>query len=95
MVRGRHKGAHDPLVPVAAHRWLVIRDGYSRVVEYSEIEPLTDLRVVLSEEQERRRRAGWQDCDMPPRCAFFFCDRDGERLCIGIECYLPGTRPIR
>ena len=95
MARGRHKGAHDPLTPADGPRWLVARDRHGRVVSCTELEPFADLRAVLTAERERRSREDWQCCHSPTRCAFFFCDRDSERLRVGIECYLPGTAPMR
>lgn len=94
MARGRHKGVSDPLVPVDVHRWLVARDRYSRVVACTELQPFADLRTVLITERKRRLREGWHGCEIPTRCSFFFCDRDGERLCVAIECFEPGTRPM-
>jgi hypothetical protein len=33
--------------------------------------------------------AGWACDDIGPRCTFYFCERTGERLQVGIERYDP------
>jgi hypothetical protein len=36
---------------------------------------------------DRRRCEGWAVDNIPRNCAFFFCDRQNERVCVSIECY--------
>lgn len=83
------KGTRDSLIPVAACRWLVVRDRYSVVLECLELRPSTDLRAIMLAERERRVRAGWIAGEVPRNCGFFFCERDAERLCVAIECFEP------
>jgi len=71
-------------------RWLVVRDRFSRVVEFRALPAYADLRAVVEAESERRRAGGWAVDGIPRNCAFFFCDRENERLCVSIECYEPG-----
>jgi hypothetical protein len=40
--------------------------------------------------RERLQASGWVVDDIPCNCAFFFCDRQNERVCVSIECYEPG-----
>ena len=84
----------DPLAPVNAPRWLVVRDELSQPVEALTLAPLTDLRAALLEEREARAHEGWQVDEVAPRVAFFFCTRDGSRLCVRIEAFAPGTAPL-
>jgi hypothetical protein len=44
----------------------------------------------MEAEGGRRRRKGWAVERIPLFCAFFFCDRENERVCVSIECYEPG-----
>lgn len=62
----------DPLMPVDAPRWIVLRDDLSRAVESMGLPRLTDLRAALLDERDAREREGWQVEDVPPAAAFFF-----------------------
>jgi len=86
------KGAVDSLQPVDAFRWLVLRDRCSHVTEFHELRPNTNLRAALETQRDRLSRDGWSVDSIPRNCGFFFCDRDGQRLCVSIECFEPGTR---
>ena len=90
VLMGRRRGQTDALRPVTEPRWLVIRDRFSQVVESQALGPQTDLRAVMQVEADRRRSDGWAVEDVPRNCAFFFCDRQNERVCVSIECYEPG-----
>lgn len=92
MVRRRRS---DPLMPVNEPRWLVARNGLSKVVERRMLPPGADLRAELMQERERRASKGWTVDVIPPLCGFFFCDGASERLCIAIKCYEPGVIPLR
>ena len=87
---GRRRGETDALRPVKEPRWLVVRDRFSRVIESQALGPQTDFRAVMQAEGDRRRREGCALEEVPRNCAFFFCDRDNERVCVSIECYEPG-----
>jgi hypothetical protein len=87
---GRRRGVTDALRPVNAPRWLVVRDRFSRVIESQPLGPRTDLRAAMQAEGDRRRSDGWAVEEVPRNCAFFFCDRQNERVCVSIECYEPG-----
>jgi len=90
MFMRRRRGETDALRPVNDPRWLVVRDRFSRVIESQALGPQTDLRAVMRAEGDRRRRDGWLVEDVPRNCAFLFCDRQNERVCVSIECYEPG-----
>jgi hypothetical protein len=84
----------NPLTPVNAPRWLVVRDELSRPIEALTLEPLTDLRAALHEEREARESEGWLVDEITQGVAFFFCTRAGSRYCIRIEAFAPGTAPL-
>ena len=86
----QRRGRTDPLLPVNEPRWLVIRDRFRRVLKSRTLPPNADLHRAMVEESARRRRAGWVVEDIPPYCAFFFCDLENERVCVSIECFEPG-----
>jgi hypothetical protein len=71
-------------------RWLVVRDRFSRVIESQALGPQTDLRAAMQATGDRRRSEGWAVEEVPRNCAFFFCDRQNDRVCVSIECYEPG-----
>jgi hypothetical protein len=87
---GRRRGETDALLPVKEPRWRVVRDRFSRVIESQVLGPQTDLRAVMQAEADRRRCERWAVEEVPRNCAFFFCDRQNDRVCISIECYEPG-----
>ena len=88
----QRKGARDSLGPVAACRWLVVRDRFSVVVGYQELKPNADLRAAMSTERARRLTDGWSVGEIPRNCSFFFCERGEDRVCVAIECFEPGSR---
>jgi hypothetical protein len=77
----RRRGETDSLNAVNEPRWFVMRDRFSRAIEYRE-------RARLAAE-------GWSVDTIPKNCSFCFCDRGNERVCIAIECYEPGKAPMR
>jgi hypothetical protein len=88
---GRRRGETDALRPVNAPRWLVVRDRVSVALEYHALTPGADLRAAMQAERDRRAAAGWTVDTIPRNCAFFFCDRENERMCVSIECFEPGS----
>ena len=88
----RRKGDSDALKSVNEPRWLVARDRLSRVVSCQALAPMADLRATLNAERARRVPEGWHAEVSSRHCAFFFCDRDEERVCVAIECFEPGSR---
>jgi|SRR5579872_757385 len=86
----------DALSRTNEPRWLVIRDRYSRVLEWWPLKPNADLRAILSTERDWRLGMGWSAGHITRNRAFFFCDRDDERLCIAVERFEPRLRrPVR
>src|SRR5579884_1157299 len=81
----RRRSAPDPLAPVNAPTWLVVRDAVGFVLEVAELAPGADLRSVLSTARERRLAAGWVAQEIGSACAFFFTARGGARLMVAIE----------
>lgn len=88
----RRKGDSDALNPVNEPRWLVVRDRLSHVVSWQALAPKADPRSAMSAERARRVAEGWRAEGIPRHCAFFFCDRGEERVCVAIECFEPGSR---
>jgi hypothetical protein len=91
MAPGRKRGVADPLKPIDEPRWLVIRNRCRQALEYRELWPGSDLRGALEAECARRAAEGWHVEDIPANCAFCFCHRGKERVCISIECFEPGA----
>ncbi len=87
----RKRAAPDPLAPVDAPTWLVVRNGVGFVLEASELLG-ADLRSVLAAARETRISVGWAAEEICTLCAFFFTTRDGVRLMIGIERRPPRDR---
>jgi hypothetical protein len=81
----RKRSLPDPLAPVGAPTWIVVRDAVNTVIESTELAPETDLRVALTAAREARIAAGWTADDIGPACGFFFASRDGARVRVGIE----------
>jgi hypothetical protein len=75
----------DPLKPRGAPTWLVVRNALSQVVEGHELEANANLRGILSAERDRRVAAGWDADTIGPRDSYFFCKKDGVRMCVHIE----------
>jgi hypothetical protein len=91
MAPRRKRGATDSLNPVNEPRWLVVRDACSRAIEFQALAPGAGLRAALKTRTAVLAADGWQIGDIPRNCSFVFCERGNERLCVGIECYEPGT----
>jgi hypothetical protein len=87
MRHGHHtqRAAPDPLAPIDAPTWLVVRDMCSQLLERTELPPRADQRAVLVAAREARIANGWQADEIGPRCAQFFATRAGERIMVGIE----------
>jgi hypothetical protein len=47
--------------------------------------PLADLRAAMQAERERLQASGWVVDNIPRNYAFFFCERDNDRVCVSIE----------
>jgi hypothetical protein len=84
----RRRSAPDPLAPVNAPTWLVVRNGVGFVLEATELTPGADLRSVLTAAREARIADGWEAQEIGASCAFFFAVRDGVRFMIAIERWL-------
>lgn len=95
MRHGHHtrRSAPDPLEPIDAPTWLVVRDMCSQVLELAELPPRADQRAVLLAARKTRIAEGWQTDDIGPRSSHFFATRAGERVMVGIE--REPTRQIR
>jgi len=88
----RKRQLPDPLAPVEAATWLVVRDRVGRVLEGTELEHRTDLRAVLTAARHERIASGWAAEDIGAVCSFFFASRAGERVLVGIERLPPLSR---
>ena len=69
----RRRSRPEPLKPRREATWLVVRDRLSQVVESTPLEPLVDLRAVLTAAREARIAEGWECEDIGPCVA----------LCVG------------
>ncbi len=86
---------HDPLQPVAATRWLVIRDDLGTLLAATELPPGADLRAVLGAAREAQRADGWAPDPEPLTWSFFFCRRGPRRRGVAIEVVNPsGAAPL-
>ncbi len=72
----------------------MVRNELSQPVEALTLAPMADLRAAMLEEREARAQEGWQVDEIAPAVAFFFCTREGSRLCIRIEAFAPGPAPL-
>ena len=95
MQHGHHtrRSAPDPLAPIDAPAWLVVRDMCGQLLAIAELPPRVNQRAALVAAREARIADGWQADEIGPRCAQFFAVRDGERIVVGIE--RDPTREIR
>jgi hypothetical protein len=84
---------YDSLQPVDRPMWLVTKDMLRTVQQVAELAPGTDLRVVLTAARNARVAAGWACDDISRSCGFFFAERGGERVQVGIEVLDP-AQPI-
>lgn len=87
MRHGHHtrRSAPDPLAPIDAPMWVVVRNACSQVLELTELPPHVDQRAILVAARTARIADGWQADEIRPHSAFFFAMRAGERIMIGIE----------
>jgi hypothetical protein len=90
----RKRSLPDPLAPVGAPTWLVVRDAVNAVIESSELAPKTDLRAALTAARGARVAAGWFADDIGPACGFFFASREGIRVRVAVEHVSP-RNPLR
>ena len=79
------RSAPDPLAPVDAPTWLVVRSATGFVVESTELAPGADLRSVLTTARETRISDGWAAQQIGASCSFFFAARGDVRLMVAIE----------
>jgi hypothetical protein len=85
----------DPLLPLPMATWLVTKDHVGTVLESRQLPPGKDLRAVMVEARDARIADGWAVTDLGSACSVVFCDRDGERLEIGIQRRDPAGPPPR
>ena len=87
------KGRPDALNPTTECRWLVVRNHWGRVIHWEVLPQHADLRGAMAAHGAFRQAEGWVVEEIPHNCAFFFCSRGNERICVAIECYEPGKAP--
>jgi hypothetical protein len=61
------------------------------VVSVQALPPRADLRAAMQAERDRRAAAGWHVEDIPRNCAFCFCDRQNEPVCVGVSASSRGS----
>ncbi len=86
------RGRPDPLEQTDEPRWLVVRDRSSHPLEHRALAAGSDLRAAMLAKRLELAKAGWLVDSIPKKCAFFFADRDNERVCVSVECYEPTSR---
>lgn len=84
---GHHtrRSAPDPLAPLDAPTWLVVRDMCGLLLEITDLPPRADQRLALVVARAARVAAGWRADEIGPRCSQFFATRAGMRIVVGIE----------
>jgi len=87
MRHGHHtrRSAPDPLAPIDAPTWLVVRNMCRQLLERAELAPRADQRAILVAAREERIADGWQADEIGPRCSHFFATRGCERVMVGVE----------
>jgi len=81
----RRRSAPDPLAPVNATTWLVVRNRLGFILESLELTAQTDLRATLTAARDARITSGWEADEICHVCSFFFASRGGDRVLVGIE----------
>ena len=89
----RRRSAPDPLAPIDAPTWLVVRDMWGQLLELTELPPQADQRAVLVAARDARIAEGWRVTEIGPQCAHFFATQAGDRVMVGVE--REPTRRIR
>jgi|SRR5689334_3236943 hypothetical protein len=84
-------GRPDPLEKTGEPRWLVVRDRMSRALEFRMLPGGSDLRAAIGAKQAELAKTGWRVDSIARKCAFFFADRDNDRVCVSVECFEPET----
>ena len=87
MRHGHHtrRSAPDPLAPIDAPTWLVVRDMCGQLLQCTELAPHADQRAALAAARAARIADGWLADKVGPRGSQFFATRGGERVMVGIE----------
>lgn len=95
MRHGHHtrRSVPNPLAPINAPTWLVVRNMCGQLLERTELRPLVDQRAILAVARAARIAAGWKADEIGSRCSQFFATRGDERIVVGIE-HEP-TRQVR
>ena len=85
----RRRRPVDPLLPLPAPTWLVVRNVHRQPLEWREIAPGVDLRAYLELARSDHTVAGWTCEDIGRVCSFFFATRDGSRIQVTVERFDP------
>lgn len=88
-------GRPDPLEKTSEPRWLVVRDRMSRALEHRMLPGGADLRAAITAKHTELAKTGWRVESIPKKCAFFFADRDNDRVCVSVECFEPVEAEVR
>ena len=88
-------GRPDPLEKTDEPRWLVVRDRVSRALEYRMLPGGSDLRAAITAKHAQLAKTGWRVESIPRKGAFFFADRDNDRVCVSVECFEPAAIDAR
>jgi hypothetical protein len=83
------RNRYDPLQPIPEPTWLVIRNKYRQPLEWRQLAAGAELRSILQAARCERIAAGWVCEEIGRSCGFFFTERAGNRLQVGIERYDP------
>lgn len=76
---------NNPLARSGLPRWLVTYDMHRGPVEVVELAPATDLARALSDAMQAYIDQGWKIEATETRRGFFFMNRSGVRMEVGIQ----------
>lgn len=85
MARRGRRTTYDPLQPLNAPTWLVVRDPLNTLLSSTELPPNADLRSIMITEQAIRLREGWELEEHGLNASIFFCHRGNERISVSIS----------
>jgi hypothetical protein len=67
----------------------------SRALEYRMLPGGSDLRAAITAKHAQLAKTGWRVDSIPRKGAFFFADRDNDRVCVSVECFEPEVADAR
>lgn len=74
----------DPLAQTNEHTWFVVEDMCGQKISARRLEPMENLRAIVYLAAANKAAMGWEVTEMSPFCSGFFCQRDGNRVWLGV-----------